>query len=236
MQNLIGFPLEQLPFLILVVIIAFTLHEFAHAYAADRFGDPTPRSMGRVTLNPRVHIDLFGMLLIILVGFGWAKPVLIRPSFFKKPRIMNIIVSVVGPLSNLLLSAIGVLIAYILHEAGAYAGMSPGVLKAVLLFLQMMIMLNLVLFIFNLLPLPPLDGYRIVYEFLPSSLRVHIQRFEQWAFFLFLLLVFIDPLYDVTIGALFQLRWPLLELIDSACAAIFGAEGQLDRIGLSLPK
>jgi Zn-dependent protease len=103
MDSFLRFPIDQIPFVFLVLVIAFTIHEFAHAYFADRFGDPTPRSMGRVTLNPRVHFDFLGTILIFLVGFGWAKPVLINRSNFKRPRLMGIIVSFAGPFPTWLL-------------------------------------------------------------------------------------------------------------------------------------
>ncbi|MDF2927509.1 MAG: site-2 protease family protein [Paenibacillaceae bacterium] len=230
MNNLTGFNFEHLPFLIVVVVLAFTLHEFSHAYAADRFGDPTPRSMGRVTLNPRSHLDLLGIILIAIVGFGWAKPVLIRSSFFKRPRLMSVIVSLVGPLSNLLLAFIGVFIAFLLSYFHAYDGMSIGVLRAVALFLQLHIMINLLLFIFNLLPLPPLDGYRILYEFFPYNLKVRMQVYEQYAFLIFLLFVLIDPVYERTLGPVLDLRWDVLALFNDFFTMIFGNQGQLAEI------
>ncbi|MDF2937051.1 MAG: site-2 protease family protein [Paenibacillaceae bacterium] len=232
MNNLFGIQFELLPFLLIVIVVAFTLHEYAHAYVADRFGDPTPRSMGRLTLNPRSHIDILGILLIILAGFGWARPVLIRSSFFKKPRLMSVLVSVAGPLSNLLLAVVGVLTAFLLSYFNAYEGMSVGVFRAVSIFLQMHILLNLGLFIFNLLPLPPLDGYRIVYEFLPFQWRERMRTFEQYAFLVFLLLVLIHPLYSVTLGPVLDLRWDLLRGINEIFVMLFGDQGQLSKIGI----
>lgn len=234
MSNLFGFPLEQMPFLIVVVVLAFTLHEFAHAYLADRFGDPTPRSMGRVTLDPRSHVDILGILMIVLVGFGWARPVAIRSSFFKRPRLMSIMVSLVGPLSNLLLALTGVLVAYTLSHFQAYGAMSPGLFKAVALFLQLQIMMNIRLFIFNLIPLPPLDGYRIVYEFIPYNWQVKLQTVEQYAFLIFLLLVMIGPLNSVTFGRIFEFQWDILAGLNDIAAALFGKKGQLHQIGIPI--
>lgn len=230
MTTLFGFPLDQLPFLFLVIVIAFTLHEFAHAYAADRFGDPTPRAMGRVTLNPRPHMDILGVLMIFLAGIGWAKPVLVNTSFFKKRRLMSVIVSVVGPLSNLLLAFIGMIIVYILHHFQVYDSMNPGVESAVTLFLRLHIIMNLVLFLFNLIPLPPLDGYRILYEFLPNRIRAKLQKLEQWALFIFLILVFIGPLNAVTIGPYLGLSWDILFGMEDLLTGIFGQHNQLERI------
>lgn len=232
MNSLFGIQFEQLPFLLIVAVLAFTLHEFAHAYAADRFGDPTPRSMGRVTLNPQPHIEIFGLLMVVLAGFGWARPVLIRSSFFKRPRLASVIVSVVGPLSNLLLACIGILIAFLLYQFQLYDGMSLGVFKAVSLFLQMHILLNLGLFIFNLLPLPPLDGYRIISEFLPLAWQERVRGFEQYMVMLFLLLVLVHPLYSVTLGPVLDLRWDLLKGINQLFVMVFGDNGQLAKIGI----
>ena len=213
---------ERLPFYLLVLMLAFACHEFAHAYTADRFGDPTPRSMGRVTLNPRVHLDLFGTILIFLVGFGWAKPVLINPNRFRRPRLMNLIVSLAGPLANLLLAVLGMLGLYLLQAANAFEGMSHGLLVAVSLFFLILIQLNLVLFLFNLLPLPPLDGYRILESFLPLRLRLKLAGVGQWFVFLFLLLVFVPSLSSATLGRLFALRGPILTGMERGLSALFG--------------
>lgn len=222
MDRFLVFPLEYIPFVFLVLLVAFTLHEFAHAYMADKFGDPTPRSMGRVTLNPRVHLDLLGTILIFLVGFGWAKPVLIRRSHFKKPRMMSIIVSIVGPLANLLIAFVGLLLVYLFTYFGWFEVMSPGVSTAIQTFLTLLVYLNTILFLFNLLPLPPLDGYRILQELLPAEIRIKVQQYEQWSIFLLLLIVFIPPLYNVTLGRVFSLNEPIMAGMAAILQIIFG--------------
>lgn len=227
MDSLFRFPLDELPFVILAAVIAFTFHEFAHALAADRFGDPTPRAMGRLTLNPRVHLDIFGTLLILIAGIGWAKPVITQPGFFKKRRLMSIVVSLVGPLANLLLAFIGVFLVYALVESGLLSHMSIGVKDAFKLFLFHLISLNMMLFVFNLLPLPPLDGYRIVYEFVPSGARVWMHKVEQWALFIFLLLLFIPQLFHATIGSAFGVIPQIVSLFSSFFSMIFGNHGQM---------
>ena len=110
LQRFITVPLDQLPFLLLSILIAFTVHEFSHAYFANKFGDPTARLLGRMTLNPAVHFDFFGIILLILAGFGWARPVPVNRENFSRPRLMGVIVSAVGPISNLLLATLGSLI------------------------------------------------------------------------------------------------------------------------------
>jgi Zn-dependent protease len=222
LNGLLRFPVKDIPFVFLAVAFAFTLHEFAHAYAADKFGDPTPRSMGRVTLNPRVHLDVLGTLLIFIAGFGWAKPVLINRANFKKPRLMGIIVSIVGPLSNLLIAFFGLIIFYLLGHYGLFDKMNYGVSEAISRFLSYLISLNVMLFLFNLLPLPPLDGYRIVQDLLPVEQRVKLQQYEQWAIYLFLLMVFLPPLYNVVLGPYLSLQLPILKVMSNIIQAIFG--------------
>ncbi|GAA3403711.1 site-2 protease family protein [Paenibacillus hodogayensis] len=210
LNSFLRYPLEELPFILIVLVLAFTVHEFAHAYSAYKFGDPTAKNLGRVTLNPRVHLDVLGTILILIAGFGWAKPVPVNRGNFKNPRLMGIIVSAVGPLSNLLLAFIGLVLYHIFSSTGVLDGASAGVVKAIDLFLRRLIELNVVLFIFNLIPLPPLDGYRIIEDLAPLHIRMKMAQNEQWGIFVFLLIVFIPPLSRVTIQPLFQLGGDLI--------------------------
>jgi Zn-dependent protease len=208
-ESFLAYPVEDLPFVALVLIISFTVHEFAHAYSAYKFGDRTAYDMGRVTLNPRVHIDVLGAILILIAGFGWAKPVLVNSNNFKKPRLMGVIVSALGPISNLLLGVIGILILFTLNSTGLmYAG-SNGVDLAIERFLSYFIYLNFVLFIFNLIPLPPLDGYRIVQGILPREAGIKLDQNVQWGMYIFLLLVFLPPLRRVTLDPILGWWLPL---------------------------
>lgn len=205
MENLFRFPLEDLPFIVLALVISFTVHEFAHAYSAHKFGDDTAYNLGRVTLNPRVHLDILGMLLILIAGFGWAKPVPVNQSKFKNPRLMGIIVTAVGPLSNLLLGIIGVFIYVGLDISGLLEAGSIGVTAALQRFFSYFIMYNFLLFLFNLIPLPPLDGYRIISNLMPLKIRYKMDQNVQWGMIIFLLIVFIPPLREVTLDPLFSL-------------------------------
>ncbi|PYI51813.1 site-2 protease family protein [Paenibacillus flagellatus] len=209
-NSFLRYPLEELPFILIVLVLAFTIHEFAHAYAAYKFGDPTAKQMGRVTLDPRAHLDVLGTILILIAGFGWAKPVPVNRGRFKHPRLMGIVVSAVGPLSNLLLAFVGVVLYHVFAGTGVLDNASVGVVKAVDLFLRRLIELNIVLFIFNLIPLPPLDGYRIIEDLAPSHIRMKMAQNEQWGIFVFLLLVFIPPLNRVTIQPLFAIGGDLI--------------------------
>lgn len=207
-MSFLRFPLEELPFFILVMLVAFTVHEFAHAWTAWKFGDDTAYREGRVSLNPMVHLNWIGFLFLLLAGFGWAKPVPVRRSNFRRPRLMSILVTAAGPASNFLLAFLGVLVIYILQAADVQ--MSQAALTTFNTFMKYWLQINMVLMIFNLIPLPPLDGYRIAEEFMPLRLRLQMMKYEQWSFFIFLLLVFLPPLRQVTIDPLFSLMSPII--------------------------
>lgn len=198
------YSLDELPFVVLVLIIAFTVHEFAHAYSAYKFGDRTAYELGRVTLNPMAHLDILGTLLILIAGFGWAKPVPVNRGRFKHPRLMGVVVSAVGPLSNLLIAFLGALIYVALMKFGALDHASKGVVDAVKMFFGFLIQINSLLFLFNLIPLPPLDGYRIIEDLAPLHVRIKMSQNEQWGIFVFLILIFIPPLYRVTLQPILQ--------------------------------
>jgi Zn-dependent protease len=208
-DNFFWFPIAHLPVIILIMLIAFSVHEFAHAWTAWKFGDDTAYREGRVTLNPIAHLDWIGMLFLVLAGFGWAKPVPVRRSRFKNPRLMSIIVTAAGPISNLLLAFIFLFLIYLLSALNVFDHVSIDFLNNLSTFLNYWMSINLALFIFNLIPVPPLDGYRIVEEFLPIKTRIKIQEMGQWITFAFLLIIFIPPLRDATIGQLMKLREPI---------------------------
>ncbi|WP_394547715.1 site-2 protease family protein [Priestia aryabhattai] len=195
MEHFLAFSLQDLPYVVMTLIVAFTLHEFAHAYVAYLFGDHTAKKQGRLTLSPLAHLDPFGTLLLIIAGFGWAKPVPVNRYFFKKPRLAGILVSIAGPFSNLLLAFIGLLIYYLMNNAAVDN-------DALYRFFTLFIQINLTLGVFNLLPFPPLDGYRVIEDLVPSSTRAKMTQYESWGIFVFLILV-ITPLDRIVI-------WPLL--------------------------
>jgi Zn-dependent protease len=151
---------QSLPYWIAAVVIAITMHEYAHAWTADRLGDPTPRSLGRLSLNPLVHLDPLGSLLLVTVGFGWAKPVPVDPRYFSDWRRGMLVVAAAGPLSNItLLFVVGLLAQVRLLPQSGPAGT----------FVVFLGFINAILAVFNLLPLPPLDGSRILAGLLPPA-------------------------------------------------------------------
>ncbi|TAI09490.1 site-2 protease family protein, partial [Bacillus velezensis] len=107
MDRFLYYPLSLMPYLVITLIVSFTMHELAHAYVAYKFGDDTAKKQGRLTLNPIKHLDPFGTILILVAGFGWARPIPVNRRFFKKPRLAGVLVSIAGPVSNLILAFIG---------------------------------------------------------------------------------------------------------------------------------
>ena len=204
-SNFLAYPLEQIPYVAITLIIAFSVHEFSHAFMAWKFGDDTAKNQGRLTLNPMSHLDPIGTILIFIAGFGWARPVPVNRFYFKKPRLAGISVSFAGPLSNLIMACLGFIIWYGLVATGVSASLPSAVPD----FLDIFIGLNAVLFVFNLLPLPPLDGYRIVEDLMPIDVRAKMTQFEQYGTLIFLILV-ITPLDRYTIQPIFNTVLPWL--------------------------
>lgn len=205
MEQFLAFDLKEIPYVAITLMIAFTVHEFAHAFVAYKFGDPTAKNQGRLTLNPIQHLDPIGTILIFIAGFGWARPVPVNRFFFKNPRLAGISVSIAGPISNLIMASLGFLIWYAMAGMGVAAGLPSFVPD----FLNIFIHLNLVLFIFNLIPLPPLDGYRIVEDLMPKSIRPRLTQYEAYGSVIFLILV-ITPLDQYTIQPIFRFVLPVV--------------------------
>ena len=175
-------------FLIPIILLSLTIHEYAHALMADFLGDPTPRRMGRLSLNPLRHLEPFGTLLLFFAGFGWAKPVIVDPANFRIPKRAMLSVALAGPLSNLLLAIVGAALLKVLAASLSIIALSPTTIFLLLKFCQTLIIINLSLALFNLLPIPPLDGSRITSYFLPNRYRLQYRQFEQMAPMLLLIL------------------------------------------------
>ena len=175
---------------VIVLIIAFTIHELAHAVTADYLGDPTPRKMGRITLNPLKHLDPIGTILLIVAGFGWAKPVMVNPMNMRgNPRTSMAIVAAAGPLSNLILAAIGAM--FVRFGLVSFAETSSAFSASFLL--GEFIWINLILAFFNLIPIPPLDGSKILFAILPGELVYRLRPLEQFGFLILMAVVFFAP-------------------------------------------
>jgi Zn-dependent protease len=169
---------------IVALLMGITFHEFMHAYVAHRLGDDTGRLMGRMSLNPLAHLDLFGSLFMFIVGFGYAKPVPVNESRLRGGRVSMALVGAAGPLTN---AALAVVCAIPARFVGADLGAMGGAYER---FLVIVVVYNLFLGIFNLIPIPPLDGSKIVYGFLPPRQAYNWHTYEQYGPFL-LLFVFL---------------------------------------------
>ncbi len=181
---------EELIIRVIVILIAMTVHEFAHSYVADRMGDPTPRSMGRLTLNPFVHINWIGFLMFVLVGFGILGSAPVSPWRMRNPRWGGLAAVAAGPLSNLLLAIIFAIPLRLLLP-GYFSGTST-MPEFVLNLLSTMVSFNILLCIFNLIPLFPIDGWRIVLALLPPDLADWWQRKQQISYYIFIGLILLS--------------------------------------------
>jgi Zn-dependent protease len=186
---------------ILILLIAFPIHELAHALTAYRLGDPTPKYDGRLTLNPFAHLDLIGSLLILMMGLGWAKPVRFNPGALRMdPRTGALIVAAAGPISNLALAFILAMVWNAAVPALAAAGISiPSQLASLFTFF---ILINVGLFFFNLIPLAPLDGFTVLRGILPYNLVYQLDRIQRFSFLIFLLLFVFRrqlPIFDLIV-------------------------------------
>ena len=215
-------PMELLSLVLTLpgVIIAITFHEFAHAFAADKLGDDTPRNQGRLNLNPLSHLDPIGFFMLIFVHFGWGKPVQINPRNFNRKRSMTAqeaIVALAGPLMNLFIALILTIILFaIVTFATTFLFSTLG--SIIMITLQMAIAVNIGLGVFNLVPLPPLDGSKILIQFLPYNARNWFINNRQMFYLIFLVLwitnlvsYIIAPVINLVAGGIYSL-----------VAAIFG--------------
>jgi len=177
----LGLSLTTLLFRALALLIAAPFHEFAHGYAADRLGDPTPRRAGRLTLNPLAHLDPLGTILLVLTGFGWAKPVPIDPGNFPDWRRGLITVAAAGPIANVVLA----ILFGLPFKLGLVAVGSPLARP-----LFVIVFINAVLAVFNLIPVPPLDGSKIMIGLLPGQLGIAYARLQAYGVMILIGLIY----------------------------------------------
>ncbi|MFA5034812.1 MAG: site-2 protease family protein [Candidatus Margulisiibacteriota bacterium] len=179
-----------------ILLVTITIHEFAHAFVADKLGDPTPRLAGRLTLNPISHLDPIGFLMLLLVRFGWAKPVPINPYNFRNPKQGSLFVSLAGPLSNFFVAWVVAVIFKNVPLPNSY----------LVDLVSYTIWINLSLGVFNLIPVPPLDGSHILEYFLPPHQYEVMVRLQQYSFLILIgIILFAMPILMTVIEFLYRL-------------------------------
>ena len=191
------------------VLLCLTVHETCHGLAAYALGDPTAKRMRRLSFNPLHHIDWFGLAAMFLVGFGWAKPVPVDMRYFKKPKQGMALCALAGPVSNFVFAILALLpVRWMFYHAEATA-----VTLWIYQFLVTLVLLNLGLGLFNLIPIPPLDGSKVLFSILPDRAYLQLMRYERYGMALLLLLVFFDiggNALSNAISAVFQVLWNLI--------------------------
>lgn len=188
------------------LLIALVIHEYAHAQVADWMGDDTPRMMGRLTLNPVAHIDPVGLMMLLVARFGWAKPVMINPGNFRNWRKGEIFVALAGPVSNLITGFIALVVQLIFAKLNLFTS------TALPMVLQLIVLYNVNFAIFNMLPLPPLDGSRVLMCFLPTEWSYKLAGIERYSF-LILIALMMTPVFTYILIPLQRLIFTLFSLL-----------------------
>lgn len=171
------------------ILIGFTFHEFDHAKMADKLGDKTPRFQGRLNLNPINHLDPIGTLLILFCGIGWAKPVQVNPRAFKNYYKDDLKVSLAGPLANLIVAFVGMILYVAVYLLGGYEILNGALFSVLLVISEWIVTLNINLFVFNLLPLPGLDGFSIFRDLSPKHFYKISDSIYKYQFLIFILVI-----------------------------------------------
>lgn len=222
--------LQKLSIMLVPGLLAITMHEVAHGWVAERFGDPTARLLGRLTLNPIKHLDPIGTLLLFFIGFGWARPVPVNPGNLRDPRRNMLWVALGGPTANLGLALLSALVLRGLGRlpTGPMGSIEFMVWEPLTLMAAFSLYINVVLAVINLMPVPPLDGGRVLIGLLPQKTAAMVARLEPFGFFIVIFLFFFSPLSErvllPVVGSLTAfLAGPQLSLVQKVFAVLFKA-------------
>ncbi|RLB72380.1 MAG: site-2 protease family protein [Deltaproteobacteria bacterium] len=223
--------ISKIAIMLVPALFAIILHEVAHGYVAEKFGDPTARLLGRLTLNPIKHLDPIGTIAIFIFGFGWARPVPVNPGNFRHPRRDMIWVAIAGPMTNLTLA---ILSALLLRGFGLLDLSSIGdsqiynqFATPAKMMLGFSLYINILLGVFNLIPLPPLDGGRVLTGILPERQAILVSKLEPFGFVLILFLVFFTDVWSLVLGPIINtlvifMAGDQTRLVEQAIRFLFG--------------
>ena len=206
--------IQKLAIQVPVFLLALTIHECAHGWVAYRLGDPTAKQQGRLTLNPLAHLDIIGLLAIVFIHFGWAKPVPVDARYFRQPRRDMVLVAVAGPLSNAVLAVAAAFCFQMFPWRSVLTPGSAWLVLPVARVIQSSVLVNVILAVFNLLPIPPLDGSRVVSGLLPLPQAIAYSRVEPYGFIILFLLFFS--------GAMDHVLWPPVQFLTMALFRMWG--------------
>ncbi len=211
--------LDTLIYVVPAIIITVTLHELAHGWVSYKFGDPTPKLDGRLSLNPLHHLDPIGTIALLLVGFGWAKPVHIDPRYYKDAKTGIVWTAFAGPLMNFIIAFVAIFLFNLLLKVPVSI-FSSEIMTRIFIYLiylmQYTALISLGQAIFNLIPLPPLDGSKILYGVLPDSVYFNIMKYENWLSLILFLVLFSGVLN----GPLVSIRTIVFDGMNNLCALI----------------
>ncbi|MDA3733466.1 site-2 protease family protein [Niameybacter massiliensis] len=204
---------------LIAVLVAITFHEFAHGYVSYKLGDPTPKQTGRLSLNPFRHLDFLGTICLMVVHFGWAKPVQVNPNYYKNPKKGMVLVALGGPVMNFFIALFSVFfMGVILKVTGGQV--TVGYMGDIIIFvyglLQMLAIINLSLGIFNLIPIPPLDGSKILGAILPQDKYFKYMRYERFGYLALLLILSFDVLrtpLNMIMSGMYEGVWFIVSFI-----------------------
>lgn len=204
---------------LLAFATAIPFHEAAHAFVSDKLGDPTARNLGRLTLNPIKHLDLWGMIAMVTIGIGWAKPVPVNPNFYKNKKYGMALTAAAGPISNLILAYINMvlykIVVYGWHVSSTGAT-APAAISFIANILFYLAIINVNLAVFNMLPVPPFDGSRIFGLFLPEEVYFKVMQYERYLMFVMLGLL----MFGVFTGVLQAANTVIINLLDKSTGYI----------------
>ena len=206
LENITSF-LRNALYVVPAILISLTFHEFGHAYAAYKMGDPTARNLGRMTLNPLAHIDPIGFILLVLFGFGWAKPVPVDMRNFKNPKRGMALTALAGPVSNFVLALLALLCARLVYHQ--YGALWDFIFDLLLTTAYLSVGLGL----FNLIPISPLDGSKVLFVFLPDSAYEKLMRYEKYGMIALLILVWLGVGDNVLNTAIYNVYAAMINFV-----------------------